>query len=245
MPSRAGGLRRGCGARPGERCRGRGARVCADDRAGAGGRRGAGGRERRRPRCCAPGTRAARGPTPHGDAAALRRPVRRRVAHRARPTCRAARRTAAGGCASPACAPRCSPRGVLRTSERRLTCWSPTSSSTRWSATSGGRRWALPHDRPSTRRVVLVRVAGDVAGGRGLRRRTDDAAGHDLLEGRRRARRRRRGRAKRKPDSSSTSGTDVDRAEDLVGHPPGAGLDDEGRHPRGTPCGAPPGPGPG
>ncbi len=27
-------------------------------------------------------------------------------------------------------------------------------------ATSGDRRWALPHDRPSTRRVVLVRVDG-------------------------------------------------------------------------------------
>jgi hypothetical protein len=28
-------------------------------------------------------------------------------------------------------------------------------------ATSGDRRWALPRDRPSTRRVVLVRVAGE------------------------------------------------------------------------------------
>jgi hypothetical protein len=28
-------------------------------------------------------------------------------------------------------------------------------------ATSGHRRWALPRDRPSTRRVVLVRVAGE------------------------------------------------------------------------------------
>lgn len=28
-------------------------------------------------------------------------------------------------------------------------------------ATAGGRRWSLPRDRPSTRRVVFVRVAGE------------------------------------------------------------------------------------
>ena len=57
------------------------------------------------------------------------------------------------------CAPRCSPRGCCASPGDGSSCWSPTSSSTRWPVTRVGRRWALPHDRPSTRRVVLVRSA--------------------------------------------------------------------------------------
>ena len=43
-------------------------------------------------------------------------------------------------------------------------------------------RWALPHDRPSTRRVVLVRGHGSVAGRRGLRRGLSQDRLHGLGE---------------------------------------------------------------
>jgi len=49
---------------------------------------------------------------------------------------------------------------VVERGRRRLTVL-VTDVLARAVATSGDRRWALPRDRPSTRRVVLVRVAGE------------------------------------------------------------------------------------
>ena len=49
---------------------------------------------------------------------------------------------------------------VLRTSERRLVVLVTDVLVDAVAGDTGRRRWALPHDRPSTRRVVLVLVRG-------------------------------------------------------------------------------------